>query len=158
MSNRFQVWLLLVVVIGLYAESFLLPALSVSGKTGPSYDSTGRVVVHPGGKPWGPVRLTGNICFQFALRTPSMLVWWLPNPLLWIGCVLMIRNGWKLAALVGAIASLLAAYCAFAFLRSPTGAVHIGCWVWVGSMVLLAVGAMWSSRWETRYAQEDQSV
>src|SRR5258706_6732928 len=106
MRNALQIWLLMDLVISLYATSLFLPAVSLVRTTGPSY-SDGKLI-DPGGQPFGPVPVPGISCFYFALLSPQLWVWWSPNLFFLMGGVLLVARNSKCAAIVGLIGVIIA--------------------------------------------------
>lgn len=107
----------------LYAVSFLLPAyedVEIVEK---------RLVVHPG---WG----------AFLQAMLFLNVGWLANPAFWTAVILVVRGRPRLAFASAASGALLAAR--FLIKRDPEQFLRVGYYVWLASMIVLILAAVFT--------------
>lgn len=139
--RSFRVVFPVLVIVGVYAVSFLLPAVTASTRY-ENENGTARVARHS---------VSGVQAFQTTLGVTRTLpvtlhsLYWLPNPLLWLGCGFLLLRRRKMAAAAGGIALLLGLLPLFS-LREENYIWMAGYWIWLASMVLLTLSdARW--RW-----------
>jgi hypothetical protein len=148
----------LLVVGGLYAVSFFLPALAIPLKDQPL---EGRLKAEIGAVSIGGVSFQGQPVSVFVVQghtafyesaSPSRRwagVAWCANPVLWVGCLLLVAGWWRGAALAGGVALILGSAMILADLVGDPKAdiqwsvadYRVGYWLWLGSPALLVLAA-----------------
>ena len=108
-------WFIVAVVLVVYATSFFLPVIDAGT----------------------PQAMYGYQAFFWALVSVIYLPMWLSNPVVWIGCGYCVDGRWKAARNCGLVAVLLA-ISEVLFWDDPP---EIGYYLWVASMVMLAVAS-----------------
>lgn len=146
----------LLVVGGLYAVSFFLPALDIPLTDQPVID---RLKAEIGGRAGGKVlSIQGPSVFEVdgygAFCESPFRRWagvaWCANPVLWVGCLLLAAGWWRWAALAGCMALALgSAMVLVAVIGDPNADVQwsvsdyrVGYWLWLASMALLVLAAL----------------
>lgn len=114
MTQRRWQWLSILVIASAYAWSLYLPVM-------PEW-------LGAPGAVW-----TGWELFLIGLRAPLMWCWW-PNPLLFVGILMLVIRYNRTAMILGVVAALGACYWLPAFWE-----MGAGYYVWLTSMVLLGV-------------------
>lgn len=154
----------LLVVGGLYAVSFFLPVLAISLKDQPfearlkeeiSNRTGGKVTiggVSSQGQPVSVFVVDGLGAF-YESASPFRGwagVAWCANPVLWVGCLLLVAGWWRGAALAGGVALILGSAMILAVAIGGPQAdfqwsvadYRGGYWLWLGSMALLVLAAL----------------
>jgi hypothetical protein len=136
-NAKYLRWQLAGLIVFVYAISFFLPAVAIPGRMGETRID-GRVVDR-GGELVPPVHLKGGDAFREAMGQ-GMAVWF-ANPVLWLGCVLLVLRRWLLAALAGTVALVLAVLPQFDTPSDPALKFQffVGYWTWLTSAALLAL-------------------
>ena len=146
----------LLVVGGLYAVSFFLPALAIPLTDQPVID---RLKAEIGGRAGGKVvSIQGPSVFEVdgygAFYESPFRRWiglaWCANPVLWVGCLLLAAGWWRGAAFAGCMALALGSVMVLvAAVGDPNADVQwsvadyrVGYWLWLGSMALLVPAAL----------------
>jgi len=148
-------WIGLLLIGSVYATSFFLPALAIPLLDQPAMarlkvevaDRVGGEVL----KVEGPSHMVfdGFRCFRTGWPSPQSWVHataWYANPVLWIGCLLLLLRQWRWSVVAGCAALGLGSVMALmAVIRGSEGDVRlsvtdyrIGYWLWLASMGLLA--------------------
>src|SRR5262249_25948655 len=118
----------------LYAISFFLPVLDVLNAPLLGWNAYWIVAQ----RPWEKDPLTTGELLQ-------LILWWLPNPLLWVGIVFLAIGRAGNAACLGLLAMAAGLSCAFdvEMLRFQFYEFRIGYYCWLASMaVLTAAGTL----------------
>jgi hypothetical protein len=142
----------LLVVGGLYAVSFFLPALDIPLTDQPVID---RLKVEIGGIAVLSIQpsvfeVDGYGAFYESFFRSWLGVAWCANPVLWVGCLLLAGGWWRGAALAGCMALALGSVMVLvAVIGDPNADVQwsvadyrVGYWLWLGSMALLVLAAL----------------
>lgn len=146
----------LLVVGGLYAASFFLPALAIPLTDQPVID---RLKAEIGGRAGGKVlSIQGPSVFEVdgygAFYESPFRRWagvaWCANPVLWVGCLLLAAGWWRGAALAGCVALALGSVMVLAaVIGDPNADVQwsvadyrVGYWLWLGSLALLVLASL----------------
>ena len=112
-ATNYAAWFVVAVVLGTYATSFFLPVTDADT----------------------PQVMYGYQAFFWALVSIIYLPMWLSNPVLWVGCGYCVDGRWTAARNCGLLAILLAISEVWFWDDPP----EIGYYLWVASMVVLAV-------------------
>jgi hypothetical protein len=160
-------WIGVLLVVGVYAVSFFLPVLSIPLLDQPAMD---RLKAEVAGRAGGGeiIRVEGPSeyvikGYQSFRAGPSdgwvLLVAWCANPVLWVGCLLLLARRWRGAALAGVVALGLGAAMAVsatvtvgnprADIRWSVADYRVGYWLWLASMALLTAISV-VGRWVAR--------
>jgi hypothetical protein len=143
-------WVPLLVILTVYACSFLLPA--ICDRTFCMFGYAAFVNSLFGGKIYSTIDGA-----QLAPFTPIVFIGWLPNPLCWAAIAMLHARRWAFAGCVGAFAFLLALSWVLKDMSGPLlpperqnvlpyYELRIGYYVWLSSMALIVLAAM-VGRW-----------
>jgi hypothetical protein len=152
-------WIGLLLVAGVYAVSFFLPVLAIPLLDQPAIDRLkAEVAGRVGGEVLGVEGLSEYVVkgYQSFRVGPSsgwiLLLAWCANPVLWVGCLLLLARRWRGAAFAGVVAMGLGAAMAVsatvtfgdprADIRWSVADYRIGYWLWLASMALLAAAGV----------------
>jgi hypothetical protein len=148
-AGRFD-WMVLTALllsVLLYLLSFFLPAIQVL-KSRAEYGWEAFLIIQGVLEP-NPLAATIDLLV--------ILLWWLPNPALWAGIVLLAARRWRAAAAVGTIGPVGFVACGF----DPDHLVfefrqfRVGYYCWGASVLLITAAAMWRSLVPTAPAQRE---
>jgi hypothetical protein len=155
-------WIGFFLVICVYAASFFLPVLAIPLPDQPAMDRLkAEVAGRAGGgeviRVEGPSEFVvkGYQSFRSGPRPSGgwvLAVAWCANPVLWVGCLLLLARWWRGAALAGVVALGLGAAMAVsatvtfgdprADIRWSVADYRVGYWLWLASMALMAAAGV----------------